>query len=154
MEKFLDESRILIFTLLKSSRKIVIFLFFVLILALCLGSMMFVLESDKNTGFSNIPRSVYWAIVTITTVGYGDITPITNAGKLLATFIMILGYAIIAVPSGILSASFVKNERDKPTIKMTPVICVKCKKDNHDAYAAFCSNCGNNLETQNEEQKL
>lgn len=143
MVKFLDESRLLVFTLIKSFRKIIIFLFFVLVLTFFLGSLMYVIEFKHNPGFSSIPQSIYWAIVTITTVGYGDVAPVTMLGKALASFIMILGYAIIAVPTGILSASMIREDRLKKTTFSCPGCGVKSHKDN----ATFCWNCGNNLGT-------
>ena len=145
MVKFLDESRLLVFSLIKSFRKIVIFLFFVLVLTFFLGSLMYVIEFKYNPGFSSIPQSIYWAIVTITTVGYGDVAPVTAAGKALASFIMILGYAIIAVPTGILSASMVKESRSNKA----ELSCPGCGARSHKDNAKFCWSCGSDLGTDN-----
>ena len=145
MVKFLDESRLLVFSLIKSFRKIIIFLFFVLVLTFFLGSLMYVIEFKHNPGFSSIPQSIYWAIVTITTVGYGDVAPVTAAGKALASFIMILGYAIIAVPTGILSASMVKESR----AGKTELKCSGCGAGGHNNNAQFCWSCGTALKGPN-----
>ena len=141
MVKFLDESRVLMFALIRSSRKIFIFLFFVILLTIFLGSLMYVVEFEKNSGFSSIPQSIYWAIVTITTVGYGDVAPVTALGKMIASFIMILGYSIIAVPTGIMSASVaIENRR-----KTVDVKCPRCGAGNHAHDAMYCKKCGENL---------
>ena len=141
MIKFLEESRYLMFTLLRSFRKILVFLFFVILLTVFLGSLMYVVEYRHNPAFSSIPESIYWAIVTITTVGYGDISPSTGLGKAIASFIMILGYAIIAVPTGIFSANFIKqNKRNTPSS-----ICHQCKSVILGSHPNFCSQCGTGL---------
>lgn len=146
MVKFLDESRMLVLALLRSFRKIVIFLFFVLLLTVFMGSFMYVLEFDHNSGFSNIPQSIYWAIVTITTVGYGDIAPSTPAGKIMASFIMILGYAIIAVPTGIITANALKRrDEDDSEIKKTEFTCPACHKGGHTKNASYCKHCGQKI---------
>lgn len=141
MVKFLDESRYLMFALIKSSRKIFIFLFFVILLTIFLGSLMYVVEFEKNSGFNSIPQSIYWAIVTITTVGYGDVAPVTALGKMIASFIMILGYAIIAVPTGLMSASLMQPERRKKSDKT----CPRCNTTDHFTDALYCRRCGENL---------
>lgn len=143
MVKFLDESRLLVFSLIRSFRKIVIFLFFVLVLTFFLGSLMYVIEFKYNPGFSSIPQSIYWAIVTITTVGYGDVAPVTMLGKALASFIMILGYAIIAVPTGIISVSMAKESNAKKAVEAA---CPYCKAKTHKSDAKFCWNCGKELD--------
>lgn len=144
MVKFLDESRLLVLALLRSFHKIIIFLFFVLLLTVFMGSFMYVLEYDKNPGFSNIPQSVYWAIVTITTVGYGDVAPVTAAGKIMASFIMVLGYAIIAVPTGIITASALRRGGDD-NIKKEVFKCPSCGKGGHTKDADFCKYCGHKI---------
>lgn len=139
--KFLNESKRLLFAMIRSLRKIVIFLFFVLLLTIFLGAIMYVLESAKNPQFSSIPQSIYWAIVTITTVGYGDVAPITPAGKIVSSLIMILGYAIIAVPTGILSTSMMREQwKHLPQYALLP--CPKCGEKGHEMDAVFCKNCG------------
>lgn len=140
MVRFLEESNVMLLSLWQSRRKIYIFLFFVLLLTVILGSMMYVIESDVNSKFTSIPTSIYWAIVTLTTVGYGDISPITPLGKAFASIIMILGYAIIAVPTGIVTAKFVNADR-----KETGRTCKHCFKQGHDSDAAYCKFCGEHL---------
>ncbi|MBK6447546.1 ion transporter [Candidatus Brachybacter algidus] len=141
MVKFLDESRDLVFSLVRSSRKIAIFLFFMLVLTFFLGSVMYVIEYDHNPSFSSIPQSIYWAIVTITTVGYGDISPLTPMGKVLASFIMILGYAIIAVPTGIIGSNLIKEMK----YKKNDLVCQNCNLVGHEDDAVYCRRCGNEL---------
>jgi len=141
MVKFLDESRSLMFTLIRSFRKILIFLFFVVLLTVFLGSLMYVVEFEKNAGFNSIPQSIYWAIVTITTVGYGDVAPVTALGKMIASFIMILGYSIIAVPTGIITGSVIQENKRK----VTDVKCPGCGAGNHSTDALYCKKCGENL---------
>ncbi|MGA0368786.1 MAG: ion transporter, partial [Kiritimatiellia bacterium] len=109
MANYVKEAQMLADSLKESRRKILVFLFAVLTLVVLLGSLMYLIEGPVH-GFTSIPVSVYWAIVTLTTVGYGDISPQTPLGQFFASMIMILGYAIIAVPTGIVSAAFVKGE--------------------------------------------
>lgn len=142
MVRFLDESRYMIFALLRSFNKIMVFLIFIVLLTVFLGSLMYVLEYEHNPGFHSIPQSIYWAIVTITTVGYGDVAPVTPVGKIIASFIMILGYAIIAVPTGIMSASLVSSYRDMDNDDR---VCANCKNKDHAADAGFCKKCGYQL---------
>ena len=106
------------------------------------GSLMYVIEHDENKGFHSIPQSVYRAIVTLTTVGYGDISPITPLGKILASLIMLLGYCIIAVPTGIISANIVKEGFGK---KNNAVTCPDCLKQGHEPNAKFCKYCGSKI---------
>ena len=129
---------------LKSSRaKIAVFLFFVVILCIILGTVMYLVEGNKDSGFTSIPRSVYWAIVTLTTVGYGDIAPVTALGQFIASIIMIMGYGIIAVPTGIVSSEMTKvNKRDVQTNTQS---CSNCLEEHHNDKAQFCHNCGNDL---------
>lgn len=145
MVDFLDESRLLLFSILRSFRKILIFLFFVVLLTIFLGSAMYVFEFEKNPSFSSIPQSIYWAIVTITTVGYGDISPITPLGKVFASFIMILGYAIIAVPTGILSSDFARSSARKNNRKKSHYYCEECLYEGNPDTAKFCMKCGHEL---------
>lgn len=128
---------------LKASRpKIIIFITAVSIIVVIMGTVMYLIEGGKN-GFTSIPQSIYWAIVTLTTVGYGDIAPVTVIGKSLAALIMILGYAIIAVPTGIVTAEISKTMygSKKNTLKK----CANCGLTEHDASANYCNNCGKNL---------
>ena len=126
---------------LKASRaKILVFLSFVIILCIILGTVMYLVESDQS-GFTSIPRSVYWAIVTMTTVGYGDIAPITPLGQLIASIIMIMGYGIIAVPTGIVSSEMTKVDQ----IDTNTQSCSNCSADDHKDEAEFCYECGSSL---------
>lgn len=143
MVRFLDESRYMMLALLRSFNKILVFLFFIVLLTIFLGSVMYVIEYQHNPGFHSIPQSIYWAIVTITTVGYGDVAPATASGKIIASFIMILGYAIIAVPTGIMSASLVSQYRDMDNDDRG---CAVCGNKDHAKDAVFCKKCGSKLE--------
>lgn len=137
--QYMSEAMILMKALRASSRKIVVFLFTVLTLVIILGSLMYIIE-DARHGFTSIPRSIYWAIVTLTTVGYGDISPQTSIGQILAAFIMILGYSIIAVPTGLVSVELSKRPKKKPTLS-----CRECSAEGHDDDAKFCKYCGAEL---------
>ncbi|MEL7586306.1 MAG: ion transporter [Prolixibacteraceae bacterium] len=120
----------------ESRQKLGIFVTFVLILTVIIGTFMYTVEGHEN-GFIDIPTSIYWAIVTLTTVGYGDISPATGVGKFFASLVMILGYAIIAVPTGIVTASLMR----KKTATNTQV-CSNCLYDKHDDDARYCKRCG------------
>ncbi|WP_345953629.1 ion transporter [Mucilaginibacter sp. PAMB04168] len=141
LSRFLTEINFLTVALKSSLRKISIFLLTVLTLAVILGSIMYLVERREN-GFSNIPESVYWAIVTITTVGYGDISPVTPVGKFVASVVMLIGYAIIAVPTGILTHDLAMAARQK---KELPESCPNCGREGHDGDANYCKYCGSNL---------
>jgi len=137
---YIGEASILVKALQSSRRKITIFLMTVLTLVVIFGSLIYLIEGAEN-GFTSIPRSIYWAIVTMTTVGYGDISPKTNLGQTLASIIMILGYAIIAVPTGIVSAEMsVASQK-----KITTQACPSCMAQGHDADALFCKICSERL---------
>ena len=113
LKKYVTGGNMMMIALSKSRPKILAFVLFILLIAVVLGSLMYVIEGQKN-GFDTLPDSIYWAIVTLTTVGYGDVTPVTITGKIIATFIMILGYGIIAVPTGIVSAEIAnENKHDQ-----------------------------------------
>ena len=128
---------------LRSSRpKIVVFLLSVMILVIVLGTLMYIIEGSSDTkGFDNIPNSIYWAIVTLTTVGYGDVFPATAFGKVVASFIMILGYGIIAVPTGIVTSEFARRKREK----VSTLACPDCSAEGHQIDAEFCRKCGAEL---------
>ena len=128
---------------LRSSRpKIIVFLFSVLILVVVLGTLMYIIEGSYGTiGFNNIPNSIYWAVVTLTTVGYGTVTPITVFGKIVASFIMILGYGIIAVPTGIVTSEFARRRKEK----ISTQACPDCAIEGHEVEAKFCKKCGAEL---------
>tara|TARA_R110002072_G_scaffold296317_3_gene468105 strand:+ start:670 stop:1515 length:846 start_codon:yes stop_codon:yes gene_type:complete len=137
--RYIGESNRLLIALKSSRAKIAVFLFFVLILCIILGTIMYMIEGAEN-GFTSIPRSVYWAIVTLTTVGYGDIAPGTPLGQLIASAIMILGYAIIAIPTGIVGSEMMKNN-----IHTNTQACPNCLRDKHRDDADFCYHCGDKL---------
>lgn len=131
---------------LKASRpKIIIFITAVSIIVVIMGTVMYLVEGGKN-GFTSIPQSIYWAIVTLTTVGYGDIAPVTVIGKSLAALIMVLGYAIIAVPTGIVTAEIGKSMYDnKNKNKLVNKECSNCGLSKHGRKAKYCNNCGEKL---------
>ena len=137
--QYMSEALLLMRALRASSRKVIVFLFTVFTLVIILGSMMYLIEGAEN-GFTSIPRSIYWAIVTLTTVGYGDISPQTNLGQMLAAFIMILGYSIIAVPTGIVTVELSHLSQKKAT-----KTCKECSAEGHDANADLCKFCGAEL---------
>lgn len=138
--KYSSEANILIHSLLMARRKIFIFLFSVLVIVTIFGSLMYIIE-DPSSGFTSIPRSIYWAVVTVTTVGYGDITPHTVLGQIIASLTMLTGYAIIAIPTGIISAELISEMQRKRAITR----CSNCEKTGHDSDADFCKFCGAEL---------
>lgn len=141
MAQYVGEADLLKNALMASRRKIGIFVIVVLTIVVILGSLMYIIEGEAN-GFTSIPRSVYWAIVTLTTVGYGDISPQTNIGQALAAVIMIIGYSIIAVPTGIITAELgLSAARQRHARK-----CDACGHAEHDADATYCKHCGAALE--------
>ena len=125
-----------------SFAKITVFLVAVLILVTIIGAVMYLVEGEENDGFSSIPKSVYWAVVTLTTVGYGGITPDTPLGQFLAAIVMIMGYSIIAVPTGIVSAEMAK--ADGPDAPNTRA-CPNCGVEGHRTDAVHCHACGDSL---------
>ncbi len=140
--RYIGEANLLYAALLQARRKIFVFLFSVLVLIIIFGALMFVIEGPEN-GFTNIPVSIYWAIVTITTVGYGDIAPQTSLGQFVAAFAMICGYAIIAVPTGIIGAELMQQvQRSNQRNNSVSSTCSGCKNTNHDLDARFCKYCG------------
>ncbi len=140
LSALVGEADVLATALRESRPKILVFLGTVVISATIIGSLMFTIEGAEN-GFTNIPRSVYWAIVTITTVGYGDIHPKTSFGQMLASVAMVLGYGIIAVPTGIVSAQLVQAR----TRKLSHAVCPACAFEANDSDARFCKRCGAEL---------
>jgi voltage-gated potassium channel len=123
-----------------SREKISIFIFFVLTIVVIMGTVMYQVESEAN-GFTSIPQSIYWAIVTLTTVGYGDISPQTPVGQFIASLVMIMGYAIIAVPTGIVTAEMMKTS----TVHANTQVCPKCLFDKQDDDALYCKKCGTKI---------
>lgn len=148
--RFLGEASQLKKALKASRAKITVFLFAVLILSVILGTVMYLIEGDE-AGFTSIPTSIYWTIVTLTTVGYGDIAPITPEGQFLATLIMLVGYGVIAVPTGIVTVEFgrqgsgKKKLGDKGYVHLNTQACPVCSKEGHRDDAIYCYNCGSKL---------
>ena len=134
------EAAVLRKALYASRRKILVFLFVVLTLVVIIGSLIYVIEG-KQSGFTSIPRSVYWAIVTLTTVGYGDISPQTGPGQFLAAIVMILGYSIIAVPTGIVTVELSQAHKEQTNTQA----CPDCSAEGHDSDAGYCKFCGAKL---------
>lgn len=136
--RFLSEADGLKTAMIASKQKIIVFLFAVMSATVILGTLMYLIES-KEAGFTSIPRSIYWAIVTLTTVGYGDITPQSIPGQVIASFLMIIGYGIIAVPTGIVGAEISKVK------KVNTQSCSNCSEEDHDNDAEYCKHCGSKL---------
>jgi len=136
--QYIQEAQVLRQALRESRRKITVFLFTVLTMVVIFGSLMYLIEGPEN-GFTSIPRGIYWAVVTLTTVGYGDISPHTGIGQFLAALIMILGYAIIAVPTGIVTVAI---SRAQPVASVTTQACPSCAAEGHDSDARHCKYCG------------
>jgi voltage-gated potassium channel len=139
----LSEADLLMRALAASRRKIIVFVFAVVTLVVILGSLLYLVEGADN-GFTSIPVSVYWAIVTLTTVGYGDISPQTPLGQFIASAVMILGYAIIAIPTGIVTVHLA-DESGKKARAVSRQACPQCSAEGHDADAAYCKFCGARL---------
>lgn len=133
--QFMGEAELLRKAMLASKRKIFVYLFFLVNIVIVLGSIMYLIEGESS-GFDSIPRSIYWAIVTLTTVGYGDISPQTNFGQFIAAIIMIMGYSIIAVPTGIVTSAM------HFTSDKTITTCIVCGDNRQSAIANFCNKCG------------
>ena len=141
LTRYLGASGNLISALKASRIKIFVFLFSVLVITIILGTVMYLVEGPEN-GFTNIPHSMYWAIVTLTTVGYGDLAPHTPLGQFIASLVMILGYGIIAVPTGIVTSEMTKQDAKIHTNTQS---CPNCSFDNHMDNAEFCHQCGEKL---------
>ena len=135
---YLGEATVLIQALRASRRKITVFIFVIFTIVIIVGSLMYLIESEES-GFTSIPRSVYWAIVTLTTVGYGDISPKTSLGQALAALVMILGFSIIAVPTGIVTAEITQAMGKK---KVSTQACRECSAEGHEIDAVYCKFCG------------
>lgn len=140
LARYLREGRALTLAVWQTRWKITVFLTTVLTLVVIVGTLMYLIEGEAN-GFDSIPRSMYWAIVTLTTVGYGDISPKTWLGQLFASFVMILGYGIIAVPTGIVTVALSR----APEANVSTQVCPGCAAEGHDADARFCKHCGTKL---------
>ncbi|MDZ4708370.1 MAG: ion transporter [Saprospiraceae bacterium] len=141
--KFIDEATRLKIALLQSRAKITVFLYALIIIAMTIGTLMYYIEGPEN-GFTSIPKSIYWTIVTLTTVGYGDIVPQTALGQFLSMILMITGYGVIAVPTGIISAEFIKQGQTEER-RHNGMVCSFCNFEKHNDKAEYCYNCGNKL---------
>lgn len=139
LTSFMSEAKSLGLSIRRSGAKIVVFFTTVLIIVIIMGTVMYTIEPPE-ANFSSIPRSIYWAIVTLTTVGYGDITPVTSLGQFLSAMLMILGYAVIAVPTGIVSVEYSQTKKLKE--------CPSCKFQENALGAKFCQNCGEELQVE------
>lgn len=144
LSRYVKESTILIMALKASRTKIFVFLYFVLTSVIIIGTTMYLIEGKEN-GFESIPQSIYWSIVTLTTVGYGDIAPQTDVGRFLASLVMILGYAVIAVPTGIVSVE-ISNSTKKAVATQ---VCPNCLAEGHDIDAKYCKYCSAEINSEN-----
>jgi len=148
--EYSHEAQTLMQALKVSRRKIVVFIYAVLTIVVIFGSLMYLIEGEES-GFTSIPKGIYWAIVTMTTVGYGDIAPQTDLGQMLAAVIMLMGYGIIAVPTSIITAEFMlvkKNVSHLVKDKISHILCSECGTEEHSYDAKFCKDCGSKLENQ------
>lgn len=135
--RYTSEANLLVRSMLQARRKIFVFFFVVLVLATIFGSIMYIVEGPEY-GFTSVPKSIYWTVVTITTVGYGDMTPKTPLGQVVATAVMLTGYSIIAVPTGIVTAELAQ-EIQRERVART---CATCNRSGHDQDARYCKHCG------------
>jgi voltage-gated potassium channel len=141
LREYLSEAAVITGALRASRRKIAVFLYSVMTLVVLIGAAMYMVEGPEN-GFTDIPISMYWAIVTLTTVGYGDLSPKTGLGKLLASVVMVLGYAIIAVPTGIVTSELTASRYRGGQSRQA---CPSCGREGHDDDAKHCKFCGSAL---------
>ncbi len=139
MARYMSEARLLLLALIASRHRLIVFTLAVFAIVTVCGAVIYVVESPES-GFTNIPKSIYWAIVTITTVGYGDMAPVTGLGRLIASLIMILGYALIAIPTGMVSVEFAKR-----SIQASDRTCPDCGQRGHLDEALYCMHCGGEL---------
>lgn len=146
MGHYLKQGNIIIIALRSSVTKIAVFLYFIVLMVCVFGAIMYLVEGGREgSGFDSIPRSIYWCIVTVTTVGFGDITPQTALGQILASILMIVGYAVIAVPTGIVSSDLIQaSNRDLANVNTQH--CTNCGHDDHDDDAHYCKKCGHSLD--------
>lgn len=140
LTRYVGEADLLWFTLIRARRKVLVFFSVILTLVLIFGALMYLIEGPED-GFTSIPTSMYWAIVTMTTVGFGDITPKTTLGKLLTSLIILIGYSIIAVPTGIFTAELAAGMRARRTHRP----CTHCGQTDHEGDANYCRVCGTEL---------
>jgi voltage-gated potassium channel len=140
LAEYLRESRTLMHALRASWRKIAVFLLTVVTIVVVVGTLMYVIEGERH-GFTSIPISIYWAVVTLTTVGYGDLAPATTLGRVLASLLMLTGYGIIAVPTGIVTAELTRAS----ALPISTQACPECGAEGHDSDAVYCRRCGTKL---------
>ncbi len=138
ISRYIGEANKLSKAIKDSRAKILVFLSAVFVLCIIMGTVMYLVEDDKS-GFENIPISVYWCVVTLTTVGYGDIAPVTPLGQFIAAIIMIMGYGIIAVPTGIVSSEYAQQSKK---VNLNTQSCNHCNENNHSDHAVYCHKCG------------
>ncbi len=143
--RYVSEANLLVRSLKASRARILVFLMAIFCISIILGTVMYNVEGPES-GFTSIPRSFYWAIVTLTTVGYGDISPVTPLGQFIATIVMIMGYGIIAVPTGIVTAEMSKQSQNN--VHLNTQSCQNCASDGHNDDADFCFNCGEKLKEE------
>ncbi len=143
MGHYMSQGNMIMTAMRSSSAKIMVFLYFIVLMVTIFGAVMYFVEGGKNPGFDSIPRSIYWSIVTLTTVGFGDITPKTEAGQFLSALLMIMGYAVIAVPTGIVSSEMIQQAKDHTQISTQH--CPSCSKEGHDVDAKYCKYCGESM---------
>ncbi|MBK8970181.1 MAG: ion transporter [Hahellaceae bacterium] len=140
LSKFVSQANLLVYAVRQSRHKITVFMFSVVVLVTIFGSIMYMIEGPHN-GYTSIPRSIYWAIVTMTTVGYGDISPKTDLGQAVAALVMMMGYGILAVPTGIFTAELANAMRNNQVERP----CSHCGKKQHEESARYCNACGHSL---------
>ena len=145
--EFVGEGRLLIDALKRSSRQIFLFFFSILMVVILFASLMYAIESPE-AGFTSIPMSIYWAIVSMTTVGYGDIVPMTSVGKAITVILMLIGYSIIAVPTGVFSAQVIRSIREE---RYSEEACPGCGHDRHEKNAYYCLRCGTWLDENTQD---
>ncbi len=149
LARYAGAAHSLVEALRQSRRRIFIFLYVMLTLVTIFGAVMYMVEGPEN-GFTSIPEGIYWAVVTVTTVGFGDITPQTNLGRLIASFAMMMGYAIIAVPTGIFAAGL----RDVLVRRQSAIRCPECAATGHEEDADYCKRCGSQLRVEEERESV
>lgn len=147
LAQFIKEGNMIMSAMRASRAKITVFLVFIILVVIVVGSIIYLIEGGEGSKFTSIPRSIYWAIVTLTTVGYGDISPVTPFGQLLASIIMIMGYVVIAVPTGIVSAEIASGNHEQHNSQT----CRYCSYEGHDDDAVYCKYCGELMKEEEDE---